>query len=225
MNILGRVVTLLILFMPVSLRSQDALKPIVAVWVKPEFNSLLLSSSVGKLDIKARPGLSAGLGISFPFSPGIAFRTGIGYGVRKYSYTHSGLVFSSDINPPPKPNTESRIETEISNREIQIPIAFQIMLKNPRFFIGFGSDIIYGFSVESDRTYYYGNGTTEKAKKLGFEQPWNIVPVVSFAYIAPIAERTTLSFEPLLKYYINPYVIPESHQYAYGLRISVNRGF
>jgi len=195
----------------------------VGLSITPEFNNLTLNNPIGQETMKSEIGFSAGINLEFHIAKNASIRTGFGYGKKNYNHTQNGLIFGTDIDPLAGVISESKIESKISFSEMQIPLLFQYELKENKFFIAGGIEITYPFSNNSERTIYYGNGNTEKITN-SKTNSLNFAPVLSIGYKLPVSKKSSVSVEPMFKYYLKEYVIIASHLYNYGLKVTFNFG-
>jgi|LauGreDrversion4_2_1035121.scaffolds.fasta_scaffold286393_2 hypothetical protein len=189
--------------------------------LSPEFNDLKVSNLVGQESVAPKMGLSAGLNVAFHLSNKISLRTGLGYGFKHYNHTHAGLIFGTDLNPQTGVNTTSTIESKIAFSELQFPLVFQYELKENKIFIAGGIEITKPFANQSERTVYYGNGTTDVLSN-PTQNGLNFAPVLSLGYLLPVTDQLSISIEPMFKYYLNTYIISGSNLFYYGLRTSIH---
>jgi hypothetical protein len=195
----------------------------IGLCITPEFNNLTVDNPVGQETVKSEIGFSVGLNLEFHIAKNASIRTGIGYGKKNYNHTQNGLIFGTDIDPHTGVVSESKIESKISFSEIQIPLLFQYELKEHKFFVAGGIEMIYPFSNNSERIIYYGNGNTEKISNPKTNS-LNFAPVLSIGYKLPVSDKLSVSVEPMFKYYLKEYVIIASHLYNYGLKVTFNFG-
>ena len=164
----------------------------------PEFNSLTLSNLVGQEVVYPKMGLSAGLNLEYRLTKKCSIKTGVGYGLKNYNHTHSGLIFSTDIDPQTGITSESKIVSKIIFSEIQIPIILKYWVFNKLFLTG-GIELVCPFANSSERVIYYGNGTTEKISN-SHASPLNLAPTFSLGYGFAIKDKLRMSIEPMFKY-------------------------
>lgn len=219
--------TLILIFALYSLTalSQTDIAPVrklnFGLSVIPELNQLIVGNPVGQESVKAKMGLSAGFTLEFRLSEKSFIRSGIGCGKKNYDHTHSGLIFGNDIDPQTGLISTSRVESNVSFFELQIPLIFHYYVKENTFFIGGGIEAIYPIVNNSVRTIYYGNGDVEILSNTT-ENGINVAPVISFGYKQPLSDRLSLSIEPMFKYYLLEYIIGESNLYNLGLKTTLN---
>jgi hypothetical protein len=187
----------------------------------PEFNDLKVSNLVGQESVAPKMGLSAGLNVAFHLSNKFSLRTGLGYGFKHYNHTHAGLIFGTDLNPQTGVNTTSTIESKIAFSELQFPLVFQYELKENKIFIAGGIEITKPFANQSERTVYYGNGTTDVLSN-PTQNGLNFAPVLSLGYLLPVTDQLSISIEPMFKYYLKTYIIAGSNLFNYGLRTAIH---
>lgn len=187
----------------------------------PELNYLKMGNLVGQESVAPRIGVSAGLNVAVQLSNKISLRTGLGYGFKNYNHTHAGLIFGTDLNPNTGVNTTSTIESKISYSELQMPLVFQYQLKENKYSISVGMEIIKPFANHSERIVYYGNGTTEVLSN-PTQNSLNFAPVLSLGYLLPVTDQLSISIEPMLKYYLKDYIISGSNLMNYGLRTTLH---
>jgi len=211
----------ILLLAPFTIYSQEKTtvsKTNIGFSVTPEFNSLMTGNRVEQENIKSKFGFSTALNLEFKLTPKTSIRTGVGYGKKKYDVIQSGLVFGSDINPQTGFSAnESKLESQVSFSEMQIPLIFNYELNNPEFFIAGGMEITYSFGNNSEKTIYYGSGDIEKLSSSN-ENGLNFAPVLSVGYKVPVSDKASISIEPMFKYYLKEYISVYSHLYNVGLR-------
>ena len=190
--------------------------------ITPEFNSLIAGNPVGQESVKSQLGFSAGFNVEFQLSKKSSIRTGIGYGLKNYEHTQSGLIFGSDINPVTGVVSESKLESKIAFSELQIPLIFKYEFKENKFFVTGGMEFIYPFANNSERVIYYGTGNTEKLSNSNNTKSVNLAPVISLGYNFTVSDKLSISIEPMFKYYLKEYIIIESNLYNYGLKTTLN---
>ena len=188
--------------------------------LSPEFNDLKVSNLVGQESVAPKMGVSAGLNVSFHISNKFSLRTGLGYGFKHYSHTQTGLIFGTDLNPITGVNTTTTVESNVSFSEFQIPLVFQYELKENKIIIAGGMEITKPFANQSERTVYYGNGTTDMLAN-PTENGLNFAPVLSLGYLLPVTDQLSISIEPMFKYYLKTYIIAGSNLFNYGLRTTI----
>ncbi len=188
--------------------------------LSPEFNDLKVSNLVGQESVAPKIGVSAGLNVAFRLSNQISLRTGLGYGFKHYNHTHAGLIFGTDLNPITGVNTTTTVESNVSFSEFQIPLVFQYELKENKIIIAGGMEITKPFANQSERTVYYGNGTTDMLAN-PTENGLNFAPVLSLVYLLPVTAQLSISIEPMFKYYLKTYIIAGSNLFNYGLRTTI----
>jgi hypothetical protein len=188
--------------------------------LSPEFNDLKVSKLVGQESVAPKIGVSAGLNVAFRLSNQISLRTGLGYGFKHYNHTHAGLIFGTDLNPITGVNTTTTVESNVSFSEFQIPLVFQYELKENKIIIAGGMEITKPFANQSERTVYYGNGTTDMLAN-PTENGLNFAPVLSLGYLLPVTDQLSISIEPMFKYYLKTYIIAGSNLFNYGLRTTI----
>ncbi len=188
--------------------------------LSPEFNDLKVSNLVGQESVAPKIGVSAGLNVAFRLSNQISLRTGLGYGFKHYNHTHAGLIFGTDLNPITGVNTTTTVESNVSFSEFQIPLVFQYELKENKIIIAGGMEITKPFANQSERTVYYGNGTTDMLAN-PTENGLNFAPVLSLGYLLPVTDQLSISIEPMFKYYLKTYIIAGSNLFNYGLRTTI----
>ena len=189
----------------------------LGAFIMPEMNGLLTRDLVGKETVDMKIGFSLGLNVEFRLTEKLAMRSGLGYGLKRYTHLAEGLFFGSDISPTGGYLSESRIESKISYSEIQFPLLLQVKF-NSGFFFAFGIELNGAFANNSKRTIYYGGGTTSELNNQS-GMKLNYAAMFSLGYTIP---NSSLSIEPMLKYYFKDYLIHESNQYNLGLRITYN---
>ncbi|MEY4861047.1 MAG: hypothetical protein RL751_578 [Bacteroidota bacterium] len=189
--------------------------------LSPEFNNLKVGNVVGQESVAPKIGLSAGLNVAFRLSHKSSLRTGLGYGFKHYNHTHAGLIFGTDLNPITGVNTTSTLESKVSFSEFQIPLVFQYELKENKIFIAGGLECTLPFANHSERTVYYGNGTTEVLPN-PTQNALNFAPVFSLGYLLPVSDQLSISIEPMFKYYLKTYIIEGSNLFNYGLRSTIH---
>jgi hypothetical protein len=185
-----------------------------------EFNDLKVGNLVGQESVAPKIGVSAGLNVAFRLSNQISLRTGLGYGFKHYNHTHAGLIFGTDLNPITGVNTTTTVESNVSFSEFQIPLVFQYELKENKIIIAGGMEITKPFANQSERTVYYGNGTTDMLAN-PTENGLNFAPVLSLGYLLPVTDQLSISIEPMFKYYLKTYIIAGSNLFNYGLRTTI----
>jgi hypothetical protein len=195
----------------------------IGLFIAPDYNSLIMGNPIGQEKVKPEIGFSAGFEFEVRLSEKTTFRTGIGYGKKSYHHTQSGMIFGTDIDPVLGVISESKIESDISFSEIQIPLLLKQKMSNPRFFFAGGLEITYPFSNHSEQMIYYGNGTQEKMSN-SKDQFFNFAPVLSFGYSLPVSNKSSISIEPMFKYYVKEYLVLESRLCNYGLRVTFDFG-
>ncbi len=200
-----------------SFSQEDNSKFSLGFLISPELNGLITKNPVGKETVKEKMGFSLGLNLEFRFTKTIALRSGLGYGLARYSHFHEGLIFGTDINPQSGFISESKLESKISYSEVQLPVLLQVKF-NPHFFTAVGFELNGAFADNSKRIIHLGNGTnTTLANKDGVMM--NYALMISFGFIVP---NTQLSIEPMLKYYFKEHIIPEAKHYTLGLKMTYN---
>ena len=188
------------------------------LFVLPEINALAVQSMAGTQTVDPGFGFSAGLALEFEVSDQLSLRSGLGYGLKKYNHLHEGLIFNSDIDPQQGVVSESRLESEIAFSEIQLPFLIQYR-PVPRFFVAGGVEFNAPFADRSHRIIYYGNGDVEELNNENIPVI-NYGPLISFGYRQPFGDHSSLLIEPMVKYYINEYLVPQSRLSNYGLRLT-----
>jgi hypothetical protein len=188
--------------------------------LSPEFNDLKVGNLVGQESVAPKIGVSAGLNVAFHLSHQISLRTGLGYGFKHFNHTQTGLIFGTDLNPITGVNTTSTIESKVSFSEFQIPFVFQYELKENKILIAGGLECTRPFANQSERTVYYGNGTTEVLSN-PTQNELNFAPVLSLGYLLPVTDQLSISIEPMFKYYLKTYIIAGSNLFNYGLRTTI----
>jgi hypothetical protein len=188
--------------------------------LSPEFNNLKVGNVLGQESVAPKIGVSAGLNVAFRLSHQISLRSGLGYGFKHYNHTHAGLIFGTDLNPITGVNTTTTVESNVSFSEFQIPLVFQYELKENKIFIAGGLECTIPFANQSERTVYYGNGTTDMLAN-PTQNGLNFAPVLSLGYLLPVTEQLSLSIEPMFKYYLKTYIIAGSNLFNYGLRTTI----
>jgi hypothetical protein len=189
--------------------------------LSPEFNDLKVGNVLGQESVAPKMGLSAGLNVAFHLSNKISLRTGLGYGFKHYNHTHAGLIFGTDLNPITGVNTTTTVESKVGFSELQIPLVFQYELKENKIFIAGGMEITKPFANQSERTVYYGNGTTDVLSN-PTQNGLNFAPVFSIGYLLPVTDQLSISIEPMFKYYLKTYIIAGSNLFNYGLRTTIH---
>ena len=187
----------------------------------PEVNALITDNPIGKEKSTARIGFSLGFNLEFKLSPKIFFKSGLGYGLKKYDHTHSNLVFGTDIGPNGIISM-SKIESKISFSELQLPLILLFQVKDSKFFISTGMEVTYPISNNSERIIYYGNGSIDKLTGSNNYSTLNFAPQLGFGYNIPAGKKLNVGIEALIKYYIKEYIIAESHLYNYGVKATLN---
>ncbi|PLW94320.1 MAG: hypothetical protein C0592_03170 [Marinilabiliales bacterium] len=189
----------------------------------PEFNILSTGNPVGHEETTSKIGFSAGFGAEFFLSNNLSLATGLNYGLKRYSHTHTGLIFGSDIDPYLGYISESSMESIVAYSELAIPINLKIYIQKLRLIMRSGIDIIYPIADHSERIIYYGNGMTDI---LGVpEKVLNFAPTFSLGHYFPLSGGDYLtgkyiSYEFIAKYHLKSFVLAESNLFNLGLRIS-----
>lgn len=194
----------------------------IGLFITPEFTCLTNNSANVQQELTSEFGISTGLILKIKLSNKLFIRTGFGYGYKNYSNMQTGLIFGSDIDPVKGFISESKFETKINFKELQLPFSIQYDLKKQLFIAG-GIEFLYLFENNTEKILYYGNGTKETRTNNYFEQ-FNLAPTLSIGYNIPISDKFNVSIEPMFKYYLIEYIINESHLFNFGLRITVNFG-
>jgi len=209
-----------ILFLPLFSFAQekDAAKFDLGFYVLPEMNGLTTKNPGGTETVQSKLGFSAGLNVEFRLTQKISLRTGIGYGLKNYNHSHTGLIFNSDVDPQGT-TTESKMESSISYSEVQIPLLFQYKI-TPNVFFTLGLELNTSFADKSERTIYYGDGNVEQLENAD-GTTFNFSPTLSLGYIVP---NSQFMIEPMFKYDLKEYIVPMSNHYNYGLKIIYNIG-
>lgn len=212
-------------FCSLTVLSQTDISPVrklnFGVSITPEFNKLIVHNPVGQEQVKSKMGLSGGFTFEFRLSENSSIKTGIGCGLKNYDHTHSGLTFGSDIDAQSGIISESRIESNVSFFELQVPLIFHYYVKENKFFVTAGIEAIYPIANNSVRTIYYGNGDVEVLSKTT-ANGLNIAPIIGFGYKLRLSDRLRLSIEPMFKYYLMEYIIAESNLYNFGFKTTLN---
>ncbi len=213
----------MIFILPLVLFGQQKDKFILknaGLYLNPEVNGLTTGSPIGQEHSTSKTGISAGFNFEFTLSSKTTLRSGLGIGIKRYNYAQTGLVFGSDIDSTGVISM-SRIESEISFKELQLPVVFKFQLKETKFFLATGMEFTYQISNTSNRIIYYGNGKIDKlSNENGHRTKLNFVPLVSFGYQFVCLQHFNISVEAMVKYYLKSYFEPNSNLYNYGLRFT-----
>jgi hypothetical protein len=188
----------------------------------PEINSLSTANTIGIEETKSKIGLAIGFNLLWKIGNNTSFKSGIGFGIKKFEHKHSDLVFGSDIGSTGI-ISKSRMESKISFTELQLPLILQFQLGESNFFATAGIEITYPISNNSERIIYLGNGSIDKLGNFT-KNSLNYAPQLSLGYNLPVSDKFSLTLEALIKYYMKAYIVPESHLINYGLCAGLNFG-
>lgn len=187
------------------------------VFAMPELTGLINSNLVGQEKVNEKIGISLGLNVEFSLPDRLALRLGLGYGFKRFTHIHEGLIFGSDISPTGGFGNESTMESKISYGELQIPVTLLFKYKSGLYFAA-GLELNGIVIDNSKRNIHHSDGTVSTlSNRTGYNV--NLAPMLSIGYTIPY---TGLSFEPMFKYYLKKHIISGSNQYNLGLRITYN---
>ena len=82
-------------------------------------------------------------------------------------------------------------------------------------------ELDYQKASNSDRTVYFGDGSTEKLSS-SLDPIMNLSTIISVGYSYLFFTRYEALIEPVFRYYFREYVVTGSNLYSVGLRITLN---
>ncbi len=165
-----------------------------------------------------KAGFSVGVQVKLKVANNFFLRTGLGYGLKGYRNMETGLRFGSTINPMTWVVSESKIETKGVFHELQLPLAFQYDIKEEKFFIACGVDLVGQIGHTTKTQYLYGDGTKDFSSFENKSQ-LNIAPNLSMGYAMPLNQHYTLSIAPTFSYYVKEWILHDSQMFNYGIKL------
>ena len=185
--------------------------------VTPELNVLLVDERLQQRS-KTRFGLSSSFNLKYRLSKNWIFRTGVGYGIKRYDYIKDDFKFAI-LDPVKGFISTSEIVTKFSFAEFQLPIMFQMDIADHKYFISSGIELIRFLKNTSKSTLYHDNGDREELSDISNKAMSNFAVVLGLGYNLKIPNTFKASIEPILKLYYKEYIIEHSQLCNLGLRI------
>ncbi len=201
--------------------SQREKKIYYSCFIAPEHNILHSRSEIGFESLSSNIGFSSGFNFNIYFNQNQSFKSGLAFGYKNYSHLHQGVLFGTDINPGGITST-SEIKTTISNVEIQLPLIYQLEIKENKYFFTGGIEMSHPLYFKANREYFFGNGDYESQKINKNKTPILLNLQTSFGFRFKIAQTHHLAIEPIIKYYLNDLIIINSKIINFGLKTSYN---
>ena len=217
-------IILIFLFSPLFLQGQNSSigrKTSFGLFVSPELNGMFPDPRI-QHSSKARFSFTAGINLNHNITKKVSIISGLGFGIRRYDDIEDGLHFPSDLDPIRGFISTSKIVTNFSYLQTNIPILIKVDVLPRKWFICSGLETSYFFKNDSKSTIHYGDGQKEKLSILNNPAMINFAYVVSSGYIRDVSEKYSVMIQPMAKFYFKDYIIENSVLFSFGIKVSCN---
>jgi hypothetical protein len=204
---------LLFPFMSINAQVTESKNLQLGVFLQPEITKSrsTLPDGVGSTSTSPKIGVVGGFDFQFRLSKSVGFRSGLGFGVKRFIHDWNGLTFGGPSL------SQAYLRSEVTLTEFQIPAHFLFSLKKG-FYIALGAEFSGVLSSSMTRTLNYTDGTEVELNNTEIQRN-NLSGQLGVGYRIPLQENTLL-IEPYFKHYFSDGVIVDNYLMNVGIRLT-----